>query len=333
MRLVVPVVAVIFALGALAPPAHAQNSKAQAKKALADGDRLAKKRDFEGALGKYQEAAELDPAARTLILVAVTEEKLERYLDAIQNYEQLMERDDASDEQKQEASAKVAELEGKISVIAFNVRPVGAIVSIDDVEIGEAPLANPVRLMPGEHRYAISMKGYLIARRTFVVAPGDKLDENVQLEREVAEDDGKGSGKGTGSGSGTSGPRVAHHDQEEAGSRKVVLTGAVITSGLAVGAIITGVLALSEYNTYTDDSRPVAVREDAQSSGRTLALVTDVLIVATVGVGVYTAYRYFNQPATPAPRRARRRAKVVEDSMIVPFVTRDGGGVALSGGF
>src|SRR5262245_26914640 len=142
-------VAVGVAVVAVTARADAADPKKEAKKLIGEGDKAFKNGDYETALAKYQKAYEVFPSPKIFFPMAQAEEKLGRDLEALAHYEQLL--NDAGDELseavKQEAQAHIKDIEGRIVVVTFDVYPRGSTISIDDVEIGTAPIEQPTRLM------------------------------------------------------------------------------------------------------------------------------------------------------------------------------------------
>ncbi len=68
------------------------------------------------------------------------------------------------------------------ALIAFEVEPASATVTIDDlqqVELGDDP--RPVPVLPGEHRLVVFADGYLDVRLDVDARPGDALVVRVTL--------------------------------------------------------------------------------------------------------------------------------------------------------
>ncbi len=105
-----------------------------------------------------------------------------------------------------------------------------------------------------------------------------------------------------------------------------VFIGLAATGVLAVGAGVTGVMATgkkSDFDEANDGLDPDGAQEIADS-GKTLNLVTDILLGGAVVAGAVTAVLYLNRPEVPAQRDALR---------VSPTVGQRGGGLFLSGRF
>jgi len=81
--------------------------------------------------------------------MAQAEEKLGRDLEALQHYEMLLSEAEALDSGlRRDVEARITEIEHRIAVVEFDIKPKGTSISVDDVELGMAPLDRAVRLLP-----------------------------------------------------------------------------------------------------------------------------------------------------------------------------------------
>jgi hypothetical protein len=320
MRIYASLLVILLAVG-LASTARAEDPKKVAKKLLVEGDKLFKKGEYEGALDRYQRAFEAFPSAKIYLPMGITEEKLGRDVDAYGHYELLVSEagDPIPDELKAEAQNRMAEIEKRIVVIKFDIRPLGATITVDNVELGQAPLDKPVRLSAGSHAWSISKDGFMPVEKEMELQGGTSLDEVVQLEKEPAIE------VSTGPPDGDKPDRQPKGTAADAGSKKkVLIAGIVTTSALLSATVVFGLFAMSKHDIFTDPERSMEDREAARDSGRTMATVTDVMLVGALAAGGFTAYWYFKQ-YKPAQQR--------EQTSLVPYATPDGAGVAVFGRF
>lgn len=336
LRRLVPLVVCVAALGAVAPPAAAKDPKKEAIKLIARGDQLFRKGDYEGALAHYQKAYEAFPNPKILYPIAKTEEQLGRDLEAIAHYEQLLaEAEDLSPELRDEAQSRIQEIEKRLVVVTFEVTPEGATISVDDVELGQAPLERPVRLRPGTHRYAFVAEGYKPLEMTVELEAGERPVETIQLVRER--------------------PLVTERPRKRPPpappppppppknpKRGMLILGIAVTAGLGVGATLTGLGAVSAHGTYADGSKPLGERLDARDRGQSLALATDLFVVGAALAGGFTVYYYY-KVYKPAGRASVREPEAspatdVDDESppeigVTPWFGPGAGGVTVRGTF
>lgn len=345
MRILWPAVAVTVAWVAVAPPVEAApDPKKEALKLISQGDALFRKGDYEGALAKYWKAYEAFPSPKILYPIAKTEEQLGRYLEAIGHYEQLLKEagTELSGEVRSDAEHRIEEIEKKIAIVSFEVRPDGTSISVDDVELGQAPLDHSVRLMPGAHKYSFSREGHKPLEMAVELSAGDRPAETIQLVKIRQETiDEPPPDLDPAHEKKRKGPSVPTNPR-----RGMLIGGIVVTSGLAVAATVTGLLAVSAYGTFTDASKPLQEREDAGDSGETLALATDLLLAGTAVAGAYTIYYYYKvyKPAGAAARERRPRPAADDEppppdiggevsTVITPWIGPSAGGITVMGSF
>jgi hypothetical protein len=81
------------------------------------------------------------------------------------------------------------------------------------------------------------------------------------------------------------------------------------TLAFFAGATTTGILAVGKSGTWHDDGASDSAREDARQSGKSLALLTDGLVLGTIVAGGLTAYYY---QKIYKPKQAEYRKKLDE---------------------
>lgn len=314
--------------------------------------------DHQGALEAFQEAYRLAPHPSVRVNMANCYEELGRPLEAMFHFERfLAEAENARPAQRREVEAALQRLRGRVGEVSVRVQPEGALVTIDDNEPRRAPLAEPIRMTPGNHTIEVSMEGYATVRREFIVEAGQPANVAVTLERagSGAEPAGPAGGAPVGAADSatgtepaaagsTAGANVAGDTEialvpgEPSGGGGIgtpVLVAGGITAALVVGAVVTGVTALGANSDFEDavadcdrgrgDAAACAEGHDAADTASTLALVTDILVAgAVVGAGI-TTYLYLTQSEGGTERARTPR--------VTPVATPHGGAVVLSGSF
>ena len=111
-----------------------------------------------------------------------------------------------------------------------------------------------------------------------------------------------------------------------------------VGGGVAVGAagigLITGILAVSRHGTFTAGDSTRTEREDARSSGQSLALVTDLALGTAVVAAGFTAYWYFvKYKPGKAKFDAEGQASTMSKVDVVPWVQSEAGGFSVAGSF
>jgi tetratricopeptide (TPR) repeat protein len=289
-------------------------------------DRLGKgKKEYESALADYQAAYDSYPQPKIFFPIARAEQKLGRFLDAFRHYNQLLEEvENPSDALKTEVKKAIAQCKENLGAFDMDVKPKGATIKIDDNEIGIAPLSEPFYVSVAEHTYVITADGHTPREGKITIQAGEVYDESIVLEKiplVVGDDDDE--------------QPILTKKKKTAGVNKMPLyIGLGATGGLAALATLTGVLAASKHGTFTDDTKTPAERESAKDSGKKLALTTDILFVATIGAGAFTAYYYYKVFKPEQAELEARKARNAKASIWwSPYASDDGAGVAVGGRF
>jgi tetratricopeptide (TPR) repeat protein len=342
-------------LASLAPRPAAAEPKEEARKLLDAGDRFLKKgealdrrgkrdlaaAEYERALEAYEKAYDRVANAQIYYAIAGAEAKLGRTLDAIGHYRKLLaEGGDALKPAVREAALAAIEAQAQlVAVIILHVSPAGATIAIDGSDIGNAPLADPLYLLPGEHTIAVTADGYTPYEIKSSFEAGSESERTIGLEPVPVIVEAPTRPK----------PRPSRPVPEPEVSRTQLYVGLGATGAFLAGATITGVMAVSRHGTYSDTDVAVDERSAARDSGKTLALVTDLLLVGTAAAGAYTAYHYYRvyKPRSEArEERNRERMEAWEEEsgagaaldaappvLVTPYVGDGGGGLVVSGRF
>lgn len=172
-RWIVPFILSLSVLGA-------QVSFAQ----IADGDKAARGKDWQGALKAYETANQSSPSADALEGVANAHYQLKNDGQAYAAYTDWLAKygDKAPAAKKTQAQARLKELEGRTGPLTIDVNEKDAIVTVDDMNVGKSPLAAPVRLAPGPHRVRVTKEGFITFDGAPVVVAGAPSSVTVKLE-------------------------------------------------------------------------------------------------------------------------------------------------------
>jgi len=232
------------------------------------------------------------------------------------------------------AQTKLDELSMKVGVVALTITPEGTTVSMGGKPIGEAPLTEPLVLMPGNHVVNLTAVGYQPKDVELKVEAGSESERKIELEPVSI----------------TTKPVDPTDDvtpppsQPDGPSMLPIYVGGGAAAGLLLIGTVTGIAAIGKQNQY-DDSVSANERSDIRSSGKTLALVTDLCFVGSLGAAAFTAYWYVFKirPVTKAldERQAARHHKGSEGTAlarrpkvnVVPWVQPDAGGLTAVGSF
>jgi tetratricopeptide (TPR) repeat protein len=323
---------------ATAQPDEDPEAKKQAGKFLKAGDKLIRQGDYhrkkdrpdkaadkyQRALEAYQRAFDIYPKPQLYWLIALAEQRLERYLDALRHYQQLLrEVEDINDALKQQVEINIEECKQHVATLTFKVEPEGATITVDGEDIGAAPYADPVFLAPGEHTVAVTAEGHTPFEDSVTLEAGAESERTITLE-EIPVVVTKPKPK----------PKPAPKPLPPV-SKTPLFIGLGATAALGATATVTGLIAVAKNGTFTDESKTQEERDAAADSGKTFALVTDILWLATIGAGAYTAYHYYMVYTPKVKRRERRMEdrRRAEKLWITPYAGRHAAGVAVGGRF
>lgn len=149
----------------------------QFKARMESGRRAYSRGDFEGAIEDFKEAFDVRPEAAPLYNIAKSYEKMARYEDALDFYQQYLDIDpNASDKADVEAimDRLRRDRKARFQELSVDSNPPGADVYLDDRNDGIIGQTNlRTKLRPGPHTLYIDLNGYEPVRRDFVM-PDDK---------------------------------------------------------------------------------------------------------------------------------------------------------------
>jgi len=318
-------------------------TKAAAKKLLDGGDAFLKKGDsytkrkkaaqataeYERALAAYTKAFDLVGNPKIYFPIASAEEKLERWLPAATHYRQFLAGAGEVDAKlRAEAEKRLEGVKLNIGVLALTITPEGAQVAIDGNPVGTAPLAEPLFLAPGEYALSVTADGYKPLEQKLTIEAGSESERSLELESAAVIIDTPVKPP----------PPPEPPPPPPPPSKLALYATGGLTLAFVAGATTTGIMAKSRNNVWKDESASAGRRENARTSGKSLALLTDGLIVGTVVAGGLAAYYYMK---IYKPKQREYRQKLVDRKngalvrlpskvLVTPWVQGDGGGLVLT---
>ena len=309
-----------------------QGDKKAAVKHLAEGDRKLARGDhlqskgrierafaqYEEALSAYRAAYQAYPDPQIYFPIALAEQRLGRFIDALDHYRSLLDEEDLPPALREQVKAHLIEVKKNLAAVVFEVVPDGTQVLIDNKKVAESPMSQPVFIEPGRHTYALTRDGYTPVEGKVDLEPGKEMRKRVELERMPVVIESPQPHH----------PR-AHHRHEAHASRVPLWVGLGVTGALAIAGAGTGIAALRRHSQYRDESLPDKQRNYARTRGQELARLTDVLLGGALVGAAVTAYYYY---AVLEPSREQRPPadRAVE---VVPSVGPGWAGVAALGRF
>jgi hypothetical protein len=147
------------------------------------GLRLTRREHWDAALVEFERSLSLHPTQAAALNRALCLQRLRRYGEAIAAFEGYLERygGEVDEAQRDRARRILEEMRALVTPLTVSVSVDGATVVVDEREVGESPLAEPVPLLSGAHVIEVRMDGYRPARRQVVVVAGEERTERFVL--------------------------------------------------------------------------------------------------------------------------------------------------------
>jgi hypothetical protein len=139
------------------------------------------------ALAELERAYQLAPSWKILYDLALVELQLHDFAAALGHLERYLAdgKDGVTPARRTEVEGRVAELRHAVAGVEVEVEA-GARVTLDDVEVGVAPLPVALIVNPGRHRLGASKDGRYAEQRAFSVTGGDRLRLELTIPQAAA---------------------------------------------------------------------------------------------------------------------------------------------------
>ncbi|MEO6598370.1 MAG: hypothetical protein ABIQ16_00755 [Polyangiaceae bacterium] len=319
-------------------PAWAQtdDDRAGARVAATEGVKAINEKRWADAADLFTRAESLVHSPVHLLYLARAQEKLGRLVKARENYNRVMRERVGADSpeafRQAQASAQqeVGSVEARLAAVTLKVEGEGPVtVTMDGEKVAPALIGLPLPVDPGSHTFVAVGTNLKSDPVAVTVTEGGKSAVTLIVKSAPGTVD-PFAALGAVATVPAATPSAAVAAPPSASSRPVgtgVYVGLVATGALAIGAGVTGVLALgkhSDFKTANDGTDP-GKADSLKSSGQTLNLVSDIFTGGAVIAAGVTAYLYFSRPEVPAAQSSRLRFS--------PTVGRDGAALSLSGRF
>jgi hypothetical protein len=243
----------------------------EAKERYGRGLKLFADKDYEAARIEFKKAYELVPSFKILYNIGVCDANRNDYVGAIENLQKYVAQGgtEVPADRRAEVESLLKDIRPRVGHIMVTSEVNGAVVAVDDVQVGTTPLAQPLEVNPGMRKVTVSKPGYIPQTQAITVA-GSETD-NIALNIQPTITIKKG-----------------------VSPWPFVLWGT--TAALAIGAGITGYLAIKNSDDLsTMDGQPPPAGVDAatyakqleskRSDMRTFSIIADTLTGAAVVVG------------------------------------------------
>lgn len=143
---------------------------------------------FPAALAEFEAAYQGSHRASLLFNIGQIHARLGHAVEAVDSLRRyLAEASSVSAERRALVESEIAAQEGRIATVTVTVSVPGATVSFDDLDVGQAPLAAPLRVASGEHVIVARADGFEIERFRFRIAGGERREVSLELVPHIAE--------------------------------------------------------------------------------------------------------------------------------------------------
>lgn len=297
---------------AMVPAAEAQQQPsakalAEARQRYDKGKQLYAEGAFDAALAELQRSYDLAPSYKLLYNIALVQRARNDFAGSLAAYEKYVADGgkEVTGQRKTDVQKEIDTLRTLVAKADIKVSVEGAEITVDDAPVGKSPLSGVVILNPGSHRVGATKEGRQAAVKVIKVAGGDSVSVQLDLQESSSPQPTTTATTPAPTATETSTSTAPLPTTTDSGTstapppppppqRGPVWVGWAITGALAVGAGVTGGLAMAKAGDHatqrSNGATAAADLEASRSSAKTLALVTDILVPAAVVAGVFSLY-------------------------------------------
>ena len=305
--------------------ASAKPNLAAAKKAYQAGEAKFKTGDYPGALVDFQTADGIKATPQAARYIGLCQDKLGHYTEAMVAYDRFLAdvpaKLQAEGDEIKKREEEIKAMPGKVHV---DSNPQGATVTVDG-KPAPAPTPTDVDVPPGHHTLHFTMEGRVAQDKDVDVAFASKQDVMAELEAAPPPPPPPPPPVAA-----TPPPPPAPPPAPPPEPRSKVP--AYVTGGLAIVSAgigtVFGVMALKDKSDF--DKSPTASTAD---DGENHALISDMAFGVAITLGVTSAVLFLTSDEPPASTTApsatnhvRSKSSAKTKPVLVPIITRDGGG-------
>ena len=281
-------------------PCHAAPSapddRAQARQSYDHALALFDHGQNRAALAELERAYQLLPSFRIFYNIALVNVALDDPAAALRAFDRYLTDGGklVDAERRSEVQRRVTALARRAGALRVDVDQVGALILVDDTEVGKSPLARPLWLNAGRHRLEVRADDGRSEERSFDLSAGDEaaLRFDFKAVRVV------------------SAPQRIDAPPLAAARAPLPWAAYGITAGFGAATIFSGVLALRARSAEQDVQHRITTEQeliDARRKVEHLALATDLFLAATAvgaGVSLYLTLKASEGPSGQAPQAA-----------------------------
>jgi tetratricopeptide (TPR) repeat protein len=167
----------------LGDPPGSPAAVAQARERFTRGLRLYGEGRLEASLAEFEKAVKLAPSYRLQYNIGRVQGELGNLVAAMNAFQRYLAEGGAriSRERRAQVQREVTDLERRVARVNVRTNVPGAVIAIDEIRAGLAPLSGAVRVNPGVRRISALKAGYLPSTVTVTAASGEQIDVALEL--------------------------------------------------------------------------------------------------------------------------------------------------------
>ncbi|MBI2895663.1 MAG: PEGA domain-containing protein [Deltaproteobacteria bacterium] len=269
------------------------------------------------ALQEFEEAYRLSSEARKPALlynIGLTQERLGRLAEAIESFRRYLE-DSPQARDRETLEERIRTLQARLDAtsLALEVSEAGARIEVDGMERGTTPLAEPLRVTPGEHEIRIVKEGYRSFSLRVTVPAGERVSAQATLVAEAVQ-------------APPSPPPPPPPPPPEPSGRTFTWVAAGVAGAAAIGGGVLGLLALRKRNQANEEADGLRPEYDAaRDDAKRLALFADITFGVAVLAAAAAVVLFIVEGGDG------EEARVSAAALPVPIAIEGGAGLALAG--
>jgi hypothetical protein len=265
-----------------------------ARRHFAQGVQFYNAGDYKLSLIEFRRSYENSKNYRILYNIGQVNQQLGNYTNALAALEGYLREagEDVAEERKSEVLASILTLRSRVAHVRIVSNVDTPEVLVDGFPVDMKNTGGDVALDPGDHRIELRKPGYQSNGTVVALAAGDANSVRIDLPRIAAT------------------PRVATHASRLPPQRDNtwLWIGWTTTAVTAVGAGITGLLALTQANDLANlrnaPGSTQTQRDEVGGRAKAFALTSDVLTVTALAAGATSLYLTFHSDKVPSEHAA-----------------------------
>jgi predicted secreted protein len=172
----------LLALGARGASAQTDAAKTAAQQKMAQGAQLLEQGQPADALALFKEAYQQVQNPRYQYNIGVACQSLGRDAEALQAFQTFIANaQGVRQEYLDDAQKQIEALRGRVATVTITSAETGAAVLVDGREAGRTPMAQPLTLDAGEHRFMVRKLSFEPYEKVVTLRRGDRLELAAEL--------------------------------------------------------------------------------------------------------------------------------------------------------